>query len=319
MTRPVVVFNPVSGLDADDIRAALAAEGLDDVQWVDTTVEEPGTQAARDAVESGASLLIACGGDGTVMACVTGLAGSDVPLAVVPAGTGNLLARNFSIDRSIDGAARIAARGVRRRIDVGMLGDERFAIMAGIGLDAQMLDDAPRALKDKIGWGAYVISGVKAARSAPIARFELRLDGGRPVRRRARGVLIGNVGDLQAGLPVLPGAVPDDGAFEIGVLRAVTLREWVGLGVRLVLRKTPRQQQLEVFTAARVDLTCDRELPLQLDGDVRPSTRQVTAEVLPKALLLCVPADESAPAEDQPEEEAVRSPESSGSIPSDAG
>ena len=294
----VVVFNPVSGLDADEVRAALSDAGLSDVEWVETTKDDPGTKAAKDAVANKASLVVACGGDGTVMACVSGMAGSDVPLAVIPAGTGNLLARNFKIDRTLPGAAAIAAQGVRRPIDVGILGDERFAIMAGMGFDAQMLRDAPRALKDKVGWLAYVISGIRTARRSPAVRFELVLDKDRTVKRRGRGVLVGNVGELQAGLPVLPGAVPDDGVFEIGLLAAQSPIEWLGLFVRLVARRTPRAAQLEVFTAAHIAVTVDRGLPLQLDGDVRPSTRTFVCEVLPMSLLLCVPADEPAPTDD---------------------
>lgn len=313
--RVVVVFNPVSGLDAREVREALSGAGLTEIHWVETTKDDPGTNAAREAVRSGAALVVACGGDGTVMACVSGVAGSDVPLAVVPAGTGNLLARNFKIDRTLAGAAAIAATGVRRRIDVGVLGEERFAIMAGIGFDAQMLKDAPRELKDKVGWLAYVISGIRTAKSSPAAHFVLTLDDKQTVRRRGRGVLIGNVGELQAGLPVLAGAVPDDGVFEIGLLAAQSPFEWVGLTLRLMARRPPRAAQLEVFTAARVEVAADRALPLQLDGDVRPSTKRFTAEVLPSSLLLCVPADETAPGEDVPEAERIASGEASGSIP----
>ena len=300
----VVVFNPVSGLDADEVRSALSEVGLTDLVWVETTKEDPGTKAATDAVTNGASLVIACGGDGTVMACVSGVAGSDVPLAVVPAGTGNLLARNFKIDRTLDGAAEIAAHGARRRIDVGVLGEEKFAIMAGIGFDAQMLKDAPRELKDKVGWLAYVVSGLRTARKQPSARFELRLDNNQTVSRRGRGVLVGNLGQLQAGLPVLPDAVPDDGVFDIGLLAAQSPWEWIGLFVRLVTRSTPRPGQLEVFRSARIEVSSDRKMPLQLDGDVRPSTRNFSCEVLPKSLSLCVPVDEPAEAEAAAEKKA---------------
>ncbi len=310
--RIVVVFNPVSGLVADDVRAALADVGLSDLEWVETTKEDPGTNAARGAVSSGASLVVACGGDGTVMACVTGIAGSDVPLAVIPAGTGNLLARNFAIDRTLLGAAGIAAGGVRRRIDVGVLGDERFAIMAGIGFDAQMLKDAPRQLKDKVGWLAYVISGVRTAKRSPAARFTLILDGKQTIRRRGRGVLVGNVGELQAGLPVLPGAIPDDGVFEIGLLAAQSPLQWLGLLVRLVLRRTPRAAELEVFSAAHVEVSVDRPLPLELDGDVRPPTTNFTAEVLPSSLLLCVAAAKPASAGGDTEDAAAPPPEPTG-------
>jgi diacylglycerol kinase family enzyme len=128
-------------------------------------------------------------------------------------------------------------------------------------------------------------------------------------------VLVGNVGQLQAGLPVLAGALPDDGVFEIGLLAARSPLEWMGLLVRLVLRRTPRTAQLEVFTAAHVEITVDRAMPLQLDGDVRPATKNFTAEVLPSALLLCVPADKPAPAEELTEGDAVAAGKAAGSIP----
>jgi diacylglycerol kinase family enzyme len=171
-------------------------------------------------------------------------------------------------------------------------------------------------LKKKVGWLAYVVSGVRAARSAPNVRFTLTFDGSPVVHRRGCGLLVGNVGDLQAGLPVLPGAVPDDGAFEIGLLAARHVRDWLALLVRLVVRRAPRPQQLEVFTAARVDVVVDRTVPLQLDGDVRAPTDRFTAQVLPLALTLCVPPDEPAPAEHQPEDSRAASAGSSGSMPS---
>src|SRR5207249_439378 len=128
----------------------LAATGLE-VLWLETTRQDPGRGLARKAVADGADLVMVAGGDGTVMACVTALAGTDVPLAVLPGGTGNLLANNFEIPRELDGALEVALRGDRRRLDVGAVGDDRFVIMCGIGFDAAMLRDADSELKARIG------------------------------------------------------------------------------------------------------------------------------------------------------------------------
>lgn len=292
MTRaPVaVVYNPTCGTGADVVREALAAAGLSDLDWLETTTEDPGAAVTRRAIRDGAGLVVVAGGDGTVMACVTAVAGSDVPLAVLPVGTGNLLARNFGIPLELAAAARVAAAGTCRRIDVGAVDEERFAVIAGMGFDAAMLRDAPPRMKSRLGWPAYVISGLRNVRRGPVAEFDLHLDDAPPVRRRGPGVLVGNVGRLQGGLLVLPDARGDDGQLDVAVLALRRLRDWAGLAVRVVLRRRPRPDQLETWRAARVEVRADRSLPVQLDGDVRPPADRLVAEVMPAALLLCVPA-----------------------------
>ncbi|MGI8682688.1 MAG: diacylglycerol/lipid kinase family protein [Mycobacteriales bacterium] len=292
-TRVAVVFNPTSGAEPAAVREALAAAGLTDLAWLETTTDDPGAGVTRRAIAEGVALVIAAGGDGTVMACVTAAAGTDVPLAVLPVGTGNLLARNFDIPLELAAAARIAAAGVHRRVDVGAIEDERFAVMAGMGFDAAMLRDAPPALKDRLGWPAYIVSGLQNVRRTPMTSFDLRLDDGAPVRRRGRGVLVGNVGRLQGGLPVLPDARGDDGLLDVAVLAPRRLRDWAGLAARIVLRRQPRPEQLETWRAARVEIRADRALPVQLDGDVRPSTDRLLVQTQPAALALCVPVDPS--------------------------
>jgi len=284
-----VVFNPTCGTEPAAISAALAAVGAPDVEWLQTTPDDPGTALTRAAIADGARLVIAAGGDGTVMACVTAVAGTDVPLAVLPVGTGNLLARNFDIPLELAAAAQVAVGATRRRVDVGAIGDERFAVIAGMGFDAAMLRDAPPALKSRFGWPAYIVSGLRNVARGPLTSFELRFDGASPVRRRGRGVLVGNVGRLQGGLPVLPDARGDDGVLDVAVLAPRRLRNWAGLAWRIVLRRRPRPEQLETWRAAQVDIRADRPLPVQLDGDVRPSADRLVVEVWPAALTLCVP------------------------------
>jgi len=216
--RVAVVFNPATSPDGAperkrDLQAALDAAGVE-VVWLETTEQEAGQGLTRQAVEQDVDLLLAAGGDGTVLACVTGLAASRVPLAVLPAGTGNLLALNLDLPSDLDDAVDVALHGDRRPLDVGALagGADRFVIMSGLGFDAAMLRDANPTLKTRIGPLAYVLSGLGQLRRRP-ARFRIRLDDQPPITRVGQGLLIVNLGRLQGGITVVPDAQPDDGVL----------------------------------------------------------------------------------------------------------
>jgi YegS/Rv2252/BmrU family lipid kinase len=292
--RVAVVFNPATGGgdDADarrrDTEAALQGAGLD-VLWLETTKEDPGQGQTAKAVAEGVDLVMAQGGDGTVMACVTGLAGTEVPLAVLPGGTGNLLATNFDIPAELEGAVEVALDGDRVRLDVAALDDDRFVVMGGVGFDAAMLRDADPRLKEHLGAVAYVLSGFKHLRRRA-TRFRLGLDDRPPVERTGQGVLVGNLGRLQGGLPVMPDARPDDGLLDVAVLRTRSLLDWLTLAVRVLLRRPRKDPQLELFTARRVEISCDRPQPVERDGDPLEQPRDhLVIEVVPGALTLCVP------------------------------
>jgi YegS/Rv2252/BmrU family lipid kinase len=290
--RVAVVFNPATGGGEGaerrrDTEQALAGAGLE-VLWLETTREDPGQGVTRRAVAEGVDLVMAQGGDGTVMACVTGLAGSDMPLAVLPGGTGNLLAANFDIPADLDGAVEVALHGDRRRLDVAAMGDDRFVVMGGIGFDAAMLADADPRLKERLGAVAYVISGLGQVRRRP-TRFELRLDDGDPFTRVGQGVLVGNLGRLQGGLPIMPDARPDDGLLDVAVLRTRTLPDWIRLAVRVLLRRRRKDPELEVLRGRRVEVRCDRPQPVERDGDPAGDSDHLVVEVVPAALTLCVP------------------------------
>jgi YegS/Rv2252/BmrU family lipid kinase len=293
-TRVAVVFNPATGGGeaADrkrDTMAALEAAGLE-VLWLETTKEDPGQGQTAKAVAEGVELVMAQGGDGTVMACVTGLAGTEVPLAVLPAGTGNLLATNFDIPSDLDGAVEVALDGDRVRLDVAAMDDDRFVVMGGIGFDAAMLRDADPRLKEQLGAVAYVLSGFKHLRRRA-TRFRLRLDDRPPMDRTGQGVLIGNLGRLQGGLPVMPDARPDDGLLDVAVLQTRTMLDWLALAVRMVARRRRKDPQLELFQARRIEIDCDRPQPVERDGDPAGTRDHLVVEVVPKALTLCVPPE----------------------------
>jgi diacylglycerol kinase family enzyme len=308
-TVSAVVVNPSKVTDLDQRRReicdALARAGWPEPMWLETTPEDPGCGQTRQALDAGAKVVFACGGDGTVMACATELtrARADAALAIIPSGTGNLLATNLGLSSDVEAAVGVATNGERRRIDVGSVGSGSsteggtlsggtagarcFTVMGGMGFDAQMLDGAPERLKRRIGWPAYVVAALKRLRDRPV-RVRIRLDGGPPIRRRARTVLVANVGRLQGGIPLLPDAEPDDGWLDVAVLTPHSLWHWLGLAWG-VIRRRPEVPRMETFRARRVDITSDREQARELDGDVIEPGRSLSVVVAPGALCLCVP------------------------------
>lgn len=294
--RSAVIVNPVRVDDVpvrrEIIEAELTAAGWPAPIWLETTVDDPGAGQARQAIDDGAQVVFACGGDGTVRSCIEGLAGSDVALAILPAGTGNLLATNLAVPTDTAAAVRLATHGGRRRIDVGDANGQTFAVMAGMGFDAALLEDASTKLKSIIGAPAYVLSAVKHLRDRRM-HVRISIDDDAPLVRRARTVVIGNVGRLQGGVELLTEASPDSGHLEVAILAPHTMYHWVTLAWG-VLRRDPRVAHLETLRGARIAVVSDRDQPRQLDGDVIDPGRKLAITVRPGALEVCIPVPDHA-------------------------
>jgi diacylglycerol kinase family enzyme len=284
VSRAAVVVNPVKLNDPEKfrmaVRSAMTEHGWSEPTWLETTPEDPGEGQARTAVKAGADLIMACGGDGTATACGAGLAGTGIPLAVIPLGTGNLLARNLGLPIDLGDALTVALTGSNRRLDAGIANGSLFLTMAGLGLDAKMLDGASEPVKKRFGWGAYVASALRHLRDRPM-RVSLQIDSGPPLRRRASGVIIGNVGTLQGGLPLLPDARPDDGRLDVVVLTARGWRSWLAVGVHLLLRRAGGSAQVTRRSFAELRIGTDRAQLWELDGEVAGRTRQLVITVQP--------------------------------------
>jgi YegS/Rv2252/BmrU family lipid kinase len=293
MSRAAVVVNPTKLDDDEALRKTVGRVmddyGWDEPLWLETTPEDPGRGQAESAVSAGADLVLACGGDGTVTSCAEGVAGTGVPLAIIPMGTGNLLARNIGLPMGLEEALAVALGSVQQPVDAGRVNGTLFVVMAGLGLDAQMLSDTSDSLKERLGWFAYAISAVRHLGDRPM-RMAVSADGGRRRRMRASALIVGNVGWLRGGLPLLPDARPDDGLLDAVVLIAGGPARWLAVAADIVLRRPAHGGTYRVqFT--KLQVTLDQEQPWELDGEVMGSTRQLTVVAQPGALLLRMPAE----------------------------
>jgi YegS/Rv2252/BmrU family lipid kinase len=271
-----------------ELRRLLGDRGFTDPIWYEVPKSREAPGMARKAVEDGADLLLLWGGDGTVQRCIDALAGSGVTLAVMPAGTANLLATNLGVPIDLPAALDIALHGARRRLDVGVLNGERFAVMAGAGFDAIMMKEADGGLKDRFGRLAYVWTGARAIRAKAV-KMSIKVDGKSWFKGRASCLLLGNMGTVTGGLTVFPQARPDDGLLEIGVVTAQGPVQWARILSRLAAGHADRSNLVRMTRGREVDVKLDRATAYELDGGARPSKRRLRAKIEPGAITVCVP------------------------------
>ncbi len=262
--------------------------------WYETTVADPGRSMAEQAAISGAEMVLVAGGDGTVRTVCAELAGTDIPVGVVPAGTGNLLARNLGIPLYLQAAVETALHGQDRAIDLvrvsgdGIGEDEHFMVMAGMGFDAAIMEGANEQIKARVGWLAYVVSALKNL-MFPAVRIEIRVDDGPWSKHRARTVVVGNVGYLQAGMPLLPDAAIDDGVLDVVILHPRRFLSWIPLAVRVLSKGKRLDELLDRRTGRKVSIRAATATPRQIDGDPIGAGKQLDAECVHGRLLVRVP------------------------------
>lgn len=295
--RPIaaVVANPTKvEPGTQELISGLCVEaGWAEPLWLETTVDDPGTGQARKAVEQGVDVVMACGGDGTVRSVAEALAGTGVAMGLLPAGTGNLLARTLGTPLEMAAAAKVALTGDDRAIDIGRVRvdgepDERvFLVMAGTGFDAEVMGSTPEALKARVGPMAYVVSGLRAMRGRR-TRVTIRFDGGEELRRRTRTVLVGNSGTLLGGLVLMPEAEVDDGVLDIVNLAPKGIPGWVAVAARVISRRRRGHSRVEHWTAREVVIRAEDPQPSQIDGDPIGDVTEMAVRVDAGALVVRV-------------------------------
>jgi diacylglycerol kinase family enzyme len=303
LRRAGIIVNPTKFTDLPAVRARVTAtclaQGWGEPIWLETTITDPGTGQARQAVEAGAAVVCPLGGDGTVRAVATALVGTETPLGPLPGGTGNLLARNLDLPLdSIEKALVVALTGQNVRIDVGRLSvdpsgqhavpDEHlFLVMAGVGLDAAIMAGAQERLKARVGSAAYVVSGFQNF-LGPQFKVRLKVDGEGEFSRRTRTVVVGNCGKLFGGLVLMPEARLDDGMLDSVVLSPRGVVGWSAVAGHVVTRQRRGHALIDRHAGQEIRIDVDEPQVVQLDGDTIGSARSMTARVDHLALVVRV-------------------------------
>ncbi len=277
-----------------ELRQVLAREGVSDPAWFEVKKSRHAPEYARKAADRGADVVFVWGGDGTVQRCIDALAGREVAIAILPAGTANLLASNLGIPRDLAEAVRIGLHGDRRSLDTGTVNGEHFAVMAGAGLDARMIADADRGAKERLGRAAYIVTGLKNLK-APRVTAAIKVDGQHFFMGKVACVLVANVGEILGGIKAFPKAQPDDGRLELGVVTASNAVQWARTFGRVALRHPERSPFAEVTRGRKISIRFDREVAFELDGGTRPATRKLRIKVWPGSITVCVPPADSGP------------------------
>ena len=273
-----------------ELREVLRAHGVDEPLWYEVLKSKQAPKQARAALEAGADLVFVWGGDGMVQRCADVLAGTGATMAVLPAGTANLLATNLAIPKDVEGAVRVGLSGHHRDLDVGRINGERFLVMAGVGFDALMIRDADRALKDRIGRAAYVWTGARHLREKPVDT-RIVVDGTTWFHGDATCVLVGNVGTIVGGITAFEAARPDDGRLEVGVVCASGVVQWSRVMARIIAGRPDKSPLVEMTSGTKIDVQLDQKRPYELDGGARPAARRLKIRVEHAALPVCTPPD----------------------------
>jgi len=273
----------------DELRRRLTDRDIDDLIWYEVPKSRKAPAKIRKALRKKPDLLVVWGGDGMVQRALDVVAGTKTPVAIMPAGTGNLFAGNLGIPTDLEQAVEIAFEGPRRRLDLGRLNGEHFAVMAGVGFAGAMIKDADGDLKDRLGKLAYVWTGIRhVGGEAP--RTKIKIDGNTWFDDAASCVLIGNVGTITGGIKAFDDAAPDDGWLDVGVATAQGAMQWARALGTMAVKRSDSSPFVRTTRARKIDVTLESKLEYELDGGARTRTKRFSASVVPGAVRVCVPA-----------------------------
>ena len=270
----------------------LTEHGVTDPIWLEVPKSRNMPARVKSAIKKGADLIFVWGGDGSVQRCIDAAVGSPVTLAILPAGTANLLANNLGIPIDLEQAVEVGLHGADHTVDVGKMNGEHFAVMAGIGLDALMIRDADAGMKDRFGRAAYVWTGARHIRSNPV-RMKVRVDGHTWFDDDASCVLIANVGSIGGGITAFEHASPDDGKLDIAVMTADGAWQWLRTLTRAAIGHAEKSPLVQMTQASRITVATRKRLPYELDGGARAKTDQLRIRVVPHAVTIRVPSASS--------------------------
>jgi diacylglycerol kinase family enzyme len=271
--------------------------------FLETTAADPGHAMARRALAAKSDVVIVGGGDGTVRAVGQELRHTEVPLAVIPLGTGNLLARNLDLDvNDIAANVQVALFGHQRHIDAGLMEIEdevagsvsrqSFMVIAGLGMDAEVMNDTNSKLKESVGWLAYSEAGLRhmAGRRKKVS---IALDDQPAQQRKVRSVLFANCGLLPGGIDFVPTALIDDGVLDVVVISPRSAIGWLAMIGKIVLQHRNRLPVIDFYRSKKLVIRTVLPVETQVDGDPSGTATVVRVSVEHKAVLVRVAAPDT--------------------------
>lgn len=313
-----VIYNPVK-VDLERLREVVTAQasaaGWAETLWFETTKENAGQEATGRAISAGVDLVIAAGGDGTVRAVAEAIRGTGTRMALLPSGTGNLLARNLDLTLDdVENSMNVAFTGTDRAVDLGVIDIERedgtrsqhaFVVMAGMGLDAKMIENTDDDLKAKAGWVAYVKAIALSLRDPRELNVRFTLDDSHTKHAILHTLIIGNCGSLPANVLLLPDAKVDDGLFDLMLLRPGGPFGWLSVWFkvawfnRILRRTTPStpiselssDRHLRYHTGKELIVRMSRPETIELDGDIFGKASAFKVWIEPGSLSIRVPSE----------------------------
>lgn len=291
-----------------------AQRNIADPLIIETQLDKDGNACAQEALERGADVVVAAGGDGTVRTVASALAGTNHAFGIIPIGTANLFARNMNIPlNDVDAALQVAVSHGSRRVDIGRMAlldsdepDHRhgFLIVAGVGFDAQMIDETDPNLKKNLGWVAYFFGGVKNLFGKKNkATITIERDDGEKISSENvtfRTFMAGNCGEIP-GFSLMPTADYGDGLLDFELMDTTGgLIGWASLFgdvVHQTVTRKPGQNPMstastiEQTQGVRAELELSRPTLAEVDGDILGETRHLELTVEQRALLVRVPTE----------------------------
>jgi len=292
MARQIrVIVNPAAGQPEPILSILNKVFQESGVEWevAVTHKEGDGTRLAEQAARQGVDAVAAYGGDGTVMEVVNGLIGSDVPLGILPGGTGDILSVELEIPRALEEAAKLVSTAEPRirRLDVGKCGNRYFLLRLSTGLTARQIGMATREMRDQYGKLAYLVAALRALPSAAPVRYHFTLD---DEQRDFEGVtcVVANAGSVGIpGLSLAPEIRIDDGMLDMLAIRDVDLESLSSLAASIAALP-PEATELNHWQARQITIDSDPVQPVVADGEDIGET-PVTVEAVPQAVSVIVP------------------------------
>lgn len=289
-----VIANPMAGRDEPFFGPLAAAFGEADVRWNIDVTNGPGEAAelARKAVAEGAHMVVAFGGDGTVSEVADAIAGTEAVLGILPGGTANVFAREMGVPTTLEDAAKLLAGPHDvRPADLGTVeftdGTTRtFILRVSVGLEATMVENAPREEKERLGQLAYAIQALRELPTATVAHYSITADGDRTVELDGLFAVITNAASLGIGDAVYsPSIRVDDGLVE-GIIAPA---QPAGLAaVAAAALSKAETDAVECVSGRLVELVADPPQRVTVDGEPLGDT-PVRVRVRPGAVRVAVP------------------------------